>query len=209
MIAAGLGWWLRNKGFIIGGSLLITVAICLVPLLTYAIEDILGLWPAEYPGAYKDYYPWINGSWIVMELATIVAAAIALRYVRFAFLTAPIAFSFWFLSMDLGRIDVDEQWLRDNARSVCVAERCVYLARGQIAAIDVPGIRSARSALVFGTSCLPGLPRLIFLSLCAGTARFELNSFDSMDAATGSRPHQRISEKIYDCLRFARMYEAP
>ena len=28
-----------------------------------------------------------------MELATIAAAAIALRYVRFAFLTAPIAFS--------------------------------------------------------------------------------------------------------------------
>ena len=104
MIAAGLGWWLRNKGYIVGGSLLITVAICLVPLLTYAIEDILGLWPAEHPGAYENYYPWINGSWIVMELATIVAAAIALRYVRFAFLTAPIAFSFWFLSMDLAAL---------------------------------------------------------------------------------------------------------
>jgi hypothetical protein len=104
MIAAGLGWWLRNKGYIVGGSLLITVVICLVPLLTYAIEDILGLWPGEHPGAYENYYPWINGSWIVMELATIAAAAIALRYVRFAFLTAPIAFSFWFLSMDLAAL---------------------------------------------------------------------------------------------------------
>ena len=104
MIAAGMGWWLRKKGYIVGGSLLITVAICLVPLLTYAIEDILGLWPAEHPGAYENYYPWINGSWIVMELATIAAAAFALRYVRFAFLTAPIAFSFWFLSMDLAAL---------------------------------------------------------------------------------------------------------
>ena len=104
MTAAGLGWWLRNRGYIVGGSLLITVAICLVPLLTYAIEDMLGLWPADHPGAYENYYPWINGSWIVMELATIAAAAIALRYVRFAFLTAPIAFSFWFLSMDLAAL---------------------------------------------------------------------------------------------------------
>jgi hypothetical protein len=91
-----VGCWLRNKGYIIGGSLLITVAVCLVPLMTYAIEDILGLWPAGHPGAYENYYPWINGSWIVMELATIAVAAIALRYVRFGFLTAPIAFRFGF-----------------------------------------------------------------------------------------------------------------
>jgi hypothetical protein len=39
-----------------------------------------------------------------MELATIAAAALALRFVRFGFLTAPIAFSFWFLSMDLAAL---------------------------------------------------------------------------------------------------------
>jgi hypothetical protein len=103
-LAAGLGWWLRGKGYLVGGGLLITVAVCLVPLLTYSIEDIFGLWPGPHPGAYERYYPWIHGSWIVMELATIVAAAIALFYVRFGFLTAPIAFSFWFLSMDLAAL---------------------------------------------------------------------------------------------------------
>jgi hypothetical protein len=129
MIAAGLGWWLRNKGYIIGGSLLITVAICLVPLLTYTIEDILGLWPAEHPGAYENYYPWINGSWIVMELATIAAAAIALCYVRFAFLTAPIAFSFWFLSMDLAALisrDANLTWETREWISVIVG-LCILL----------------------------------------------------------------------------------
>jgi hypothetical protein len=113
MIAGGLGWWLRNKGYLVGGGLLITVAVCLVPLLTYAIEDLLGLWPAEHPGAYKNYYPWINGSWIVMELATIAAAAVALRFVRFGFLTAPIAFSFWFFSMDVAALiseNADLDW---------------------------------------------------------------------------------------------------
>lgn len=113
LIAASIGFWLRGKGFIVGGGLLITVAVCLVPLLTYTIEDMLGLWPVEHPGSYKNYYPWINGSWIVMELATIAAALIALRYVRFAFLTAPIAFSFWFLSMDLAALlsrNADISW---------------------------------------------------------------------------------------------------
>jgi len=116
MVAAGTGWWLRNKGYIVGGSLLITVAICLVPLLTYTIEDMLGLWPAAHPGAYKNYYPWINGSWIVMELSTIAAAAFVLRYVRFAFLTAPIAFSFWFLSMDLAALISRNPYLSLNTR---------------------------------------------------------------------------------------------
>lgn len=103
-LAGGLGWWLRGKGYLIGGGLLLTVAVCLVPLFTYSVQDILGLWPDQHPGDYERYYPWIHGSWIVMELATIAAAAIVLRFVRFGFLTAPIAFSFWFLSMDLAAL---------------------------------------------------------------------------------------------------------
>src|SRR5882672_54447 len=104
MVAAGAGWWLHKKGYVVGGGLLITVAVCLVPLLTYTIVDMIGLFPSAHPGSYNNYYPWINGSWIVMELATILAAAVALRYVRFAFLTAPIAFSLWFLSMGLAEL---------------------------------------------------------------------------------------------------------
>ena len=109
-IAGGLGWWLRERGFLIGGGLLVTVAVCLVPLLTYSIQDIVGLWPSEHPGSYENYYPWINGSWIIMEIATIVAALIALRFVRFGFLTAPIAFSFWFLSMDLAALIIGKSY---------------------------------------------------------------------------------------------------
>ena len=36
-----------------------------------------------------------------MELGTALAGAVALRFVRFPFLTAPVAFALWFLSMDL------------------------------------------------------------------------------------------------------------
>jgi hypothetical protein len=116
-IAVSIGYWLRTKGYLVGGGLLITVGICLVPLITYSIEDILGWWPAEHPGEYKEYYPWINGSWIVMELGTIVAGLVTLRYVRFGFLTAPLAFSFWFLSMDIAALILGTDTLYWNARS--------------------------------------------------------------------------------------------
>lgn len=104
LIAASTGLWLRREGYLVGGGLLITVAVSLTPLLTYSVEKMAGLWPANDPGAYKDFYPWIHGSSIVMELMTIAAAAAALKFVRFSFLTAPMAFSFWFLSMDLAAL---------------------------------------------------------------------------------------------------------
>ncbi|HEV2799164.1 MAG TPA: hypothetical protein VGW12_01635 [Pyrinomonadaceae bacterium] len=101
LIAIGVGRFLRARGYPVGGGLLITVAVSLTPLLVYTIEAMLGLWPGDHPGAYENYYPLIKGSWIVMELATMAAALLALRFVHFGFLTAPLAFSFWFFSMDV------------------------------------------------------------------------------------------------------------
>lgn len=116
-ISAATGLWIRSKGFVVGGGLLVTVAVCLVPLITYSIESIAGMWPAENPGEYKDFYPIIHGSWIMMELATIAAAAIALRFVRFGFLTAPLAFSLWFFSMDVAALILRTDTLEWNSRA--------------------------------------------------------------------------------------------
>jgi len=142
MVAVGAGSWLRKKGYVVGGGLLITVAVCLVPLLTYTIEDMIGLWPSEHPGSYKNYYPWINGSWIVMELATILAAAVALHYVRFAFLTAPIAFSLWFLSMDLAGLvfkDANLSWKTREWISVIVGLFTLFVGYGLDKQLRKPG----------------------------------------------------------------------
>jgi hypothetical protein len=102
--AVTIGIWLRRQGYLVAGGLLVTVAVALIPLATYTVEDMLGLWPTGYPGSYARYYPWIHGSWIIMELATIVGAGVALVFVRFGFLVAPLAFSCWFLSMDLAAL---------------------------------------------------------------------------------------------------------
>jgi hypothetical protein len=104
-VAAGLGWWLRSRGYKVGGGLLITVAVCLTPLIVFCIEDLTGFWPGlretDDPTKYKDFYPYIRSAWILMELATMAVALIALIRVRFGFLTAPLAFSLWFFSMDV------------------------------------------------------------------------------------------------------------
>jgi hypothetical protein len=49
----------------------------------------------------QDFYIWVKGSWIFMEIATVAAGVVALRYYRFASIVAIIAVALWFMSMDL------------------------------------------------------------------------------------------------------------
>ncbi len=110
---AGLGGWLwrRSPAWRTPAGLLVTLAVGMTPLTVYGLERWLGWWPADDPGKYSGFHVWINGSWIVMELATIFTSLVAMRFVRFPFLTAPIAFALWYLSMDvapllLGRTEI-------------------------------------------------------------------------------------------------------
>src|SRR5712671_4380229 len=82
------------------GGLLVTVAVCMTPLAVYGFERMTGVWPAADPGGYRGFFPWIRGGWFAMESATVIAALVALRKVRFPFLAAPIALVLWFMSMD-------------------------------------------------------------------------------------------------------------
>jgi hypothetical protein len=85
----------------IPGGLLLTIAVCMVPLAVFGIERWTGFWPAGDPGSYTRFHPYIDGSWLIMEAATVTAGLIALRWWRFPFLTAPIAYALWYMSMDL------------------------------------------------------------------------------------------------------------
>jgi len=99
-LVAGLNLWFQ-QGFKIPGGILITLAVCMTPLALYGLQRLLGLWPQGDPGVYRGYHIWMKGSWLWLELGTIAAGLIALRFVRFPFLTAPIAFTLWYMSMDL------------------------------------------------------------------------------------------------------------
>jgi hypothetical protein len=99
MLAGGLFW--RDRGLRVPGGLLVTAAVCMTPLAVYGFEMMTGLWLQGVPGDYVDFYDYIKGGWFLMEVGTVGAGLVALRFFRFPFLTAPVTFALWFMSMDL------------------------------------------------------------------------------------------------------------
>lgn len=98
-LIGALTW--NKKGLRIPSGLLITIAVCMAPLAIFGLETHFNIWPGEDPGKYKGFYELIKGSWIFMEIGTILAGVIALYFFPFPFLTAPIFFASWYLSMDI------------------------------------------------------------------------------------------------------------
>ncbi|SNS28404.1 hypothetical protein SAMN05216374_0654 [Tardiphaga sp. OK246] len=99
--AAGHYLWTVKKLRTPGG-LLIAVAVAMTPLAVFGIQDAYGAW-TEFgkPAAMRDFYVWIKGSFVFMELATITAAIVALQFYRFPFIVFIMAVALWFLSMDV------------------------------------------------------------------------------------------------------------
>ena len=98
----GLGYRLwGQQGLRTPGGLLLTMAVCMTPLAVYGLQRGLDIWGFDDPGEYRSFHRWIEGGWFYMEVATIVTGLLALRFFRFPFLTAPIAFALWYISMDL------------------------------------------------------------------------------------------------------------
>lgn len=98
---AGHHLWIA-KNLRTPGGLLIAIAVSMAPLAAYGIQDALGLWRDDKkPGTVRAFYELINGGWIWMEVAAIVAAAWALRFYRFPFIVMIPAIALWFMSMDI------------------------------------------------------------------------------------------------------------
>jgi hypothetical protein len=98
--ALGRRLWHRPGGQVSGG-LMVAVAVAITPLAVYGLQRWLGLWQGNDPGSYRDFHVWIRSGWFTMELATVVVGLLAVRVVPFGFVTAPIAFALWYMSMDL------------------------------------------------------------------------------------------------------------
>jgi len=79
------------------------LAVVMVPLAVYGAQHALGLWPADgsTKWAYRDYHTRIDWRWLMMELATLAAGAVALWRYRLPFLVLPVAVTLWYMSMDL------------------------------------------------------------------------------------------------------------
>ncbi|MFT8233195.1 DUF2157 domain-containing protein [Pseudomonas guariconensis] len=86
----------------IAAGVLAAVAVSIVPLAVFAIERLAGWWPLDdTQSEYHQYYTYVQGGWVLMEAATVVAGLLMLRLVPFPFIVMPMAVALWFMSMDL------------------------------------------------------------------------------------------------------------
>jgi hypothetical protein len=93
---------LQRRGQPIAAGVLAAVAVSIVPLAVFAVERLAGWWPLDdAQGDYHQYYTYVQGGWLAMEAATVVAGLLMLRLVPFPFIVMPIAVALWFMSMDL------------------------------------------------------------------------------------------------------------
>lgn len=103
LLYAGIGL-IATKRFtstnhLIAAGICATFVIVLTPLIIYGLQKGMGWWPDATP--YRQYHAYIKWHWIFMELGTIaIGAALLWRY-RFPFMLMPIAFTLWYMSMDL------------------------------------------------------------------------------------------------------------
>lgn len=82
------------------GGLLYTCAVSIVPLIVWSFERLIGIMPGDI-NDYTGFHIWIRSGFIFMELATIFAGLMFLKFRKFPFLTLPVCYSLWYLSMDI------------------------------------------------------------------------------------------------------------
>jgi hypothetical protein len=92
-------WLLRRQRQPVPAGLLAALAVALVPLAVYGLQNAAGWW-AEGETA-RDYHRHIDGRWLMMELATLAAGAAVLWRWRLPFSVMPVAVTLWYLTMDL------------------------------------------------------------------------------------------------------------
>ena len=99
-VLAGRHLW--HRGLTTPGGLMIAIAVGMAPMAVFGLQEMSDQWGTMGdPGNYRDFYRWVHGSFVPMELATLAAGALALCFFRFPFIVAIMAFALWFLSMDL------------------------------------------------------------------------------------------------------------
>ncbi len=101
-----LGCWrvaisLLGKKLHVAAGILATLAVVLVPLMTWCAQHAMGLWPEGFGNTYTDYHAYIDWRWITLELVTLAAASAMLYRFRLPFMVMPVAVTLWYMSMDL------------------------------------------------------------------------------------------------------------
>jgi hypothetical protein len=116
MIAGDRLW---RRGLLVPAGLLVTIAVAMTPLAVFGIQDAAGWWDGgKAPGLYRDFHVWIKAGWLPMEIATVIAGVVALRFYPYPFIVMPIAVSLWYMSMDLTPWFFGDRWDHWDQRKV-------------------------------------------------------------------------------------------
>ena len=122
VIFTGIGnlLWKNNKKT--PGGLLYVCAVSVVPLAVWSFEKLVGIMPENY-NRYSEFHIWVRSGFMLMEIATICAGLVFLKFRKFPFLTLPICWALWYLSMDivplcLGNVSAPTWGMRNFATAV-------------------------------------------------------------------------------------------
>ena len=88
-----------RKKLEVAGGLLFSVSIAVTPLFVFSLLRLFNFWPQEWD--YNDYYIWIKGKFVILEISVILIAIPILLKTKFPFIVFLIAGSLWFFSMDI------------------------------------------------------------------------------------------------------------
>jgi hypothetical protein len=104
VLAIGLTEWFLQRRHVIPAGITAALAVTMVPLGVFSLQQLAGFWDGGYGAQhYQDFHYYIDWRWILMELATLAAGAVALWRYRLPFLMMPVAVVGWYLSMDIAR----------------------------------------------------------------------------------------------------------
>lgn len=102
MFAVSIAIWLGQRGQAMASGIFATLSIALVSLSVFALQHVLGFWePVSHAAHYQEVYHGLDGRWLSIELATLLASALMLRGFRYGFLVMPLALTLWYMSMDI------------------------------------------------------------------------------------------------------------
>lgn len=120
------------KALPVPAGILATLAVCLVPLVVWCVQSLLGMWPPGGSSSYGAYHTQINWRWMTLEFATLAAGVVMLWRYRLPFMVMPIAVTVWYLSMDAANaLMQNEGWdwkfVRDVSLLFGIATCCVAM----------------------------------------------------------------------------------
>jgi len=112
IIFGGIGHYVWTKrGDRVDGSVGLGIAVLMMPLAIYGLQDALGMWgKVDEVRTAVSFSSWIESGWVLMELATIIAAVVALVFYRSSLLISILVIAVWLMCVDTLRWFTGADW---------------------------------------------------------------------------------------------------